>query len=128
MFFSASTGGFYSREIHGAKMPADAVEITNEEHALLINGQAGGKVIGVDAAGRPSLQDPPPPSPSELAARRRTELLDALSAIDAASARPLRVILVGSATDADRARLTELDEQAAALRAELATLEPPPAA
>lgn len=59
---------------------------------------------------------------------RRAELLAELAAIDAASARPLRAILVGSATEEDRTRLTELDEQAAALRAELATLEPPPAA
>lgn len=122
MFFSASTGGFYAVEIHGVNMPADVVEITPEEHAALINGQSGGKVIAADAAGRPRLQDPAPPSPAELAARRRSELLTELEAIDAASARPLRAILVGSATDADRARLTELDNQAAALRAELAAL------
>lgn len=61
----------------------------------------------------------------QLAARistRRGEILADLERIDAASARPLRAILVGSATDADRARLTELDNQAAALRAELAAL------
>lgn len=63
-----------------------------------------------------------------LSSVRRAEILAELAAIDAASARPLRAILVGSATDEDRARLTELDEQAAALRAELAALEPPPAA
>ncbi|SEC74711.1 hypothetical protein [Pseudomonas anguilliseptica] len=63
-----------------------------------------------------------------VASVRRAELLAELAAIDAASARPLRAILVGSATEEDRARLTELDEQAAALRRELATLEPPPAA
>lgn len=63
-----------------------------------------------------------------VADNRASEILAALAAIDAASARPLRAILVGSATEEDRARLTELDEQAAALRAELATLEPPPAA
>jgi hypothetical protein len=60
--------------------------------------------------------------------RRKAEILSELAAIDAASARPLRAILVGSATDEDRARLTELDEQAAALRVEMAALEPPPAA
>lgn len=65
------------------------------------------------------------PSPEAV---RKAEILAELAAIDAASARPLRAILVGSATEEDRARLTELDEQAAALRAELATLEPPPAA
>ena len=59
---------------------------------------------------------------------QRIPILVRLTEIDAASARPLRAILVGSATDDDRARLVELDEQAAALRAELAALEPPPAA
>ena len=63
-----------------------------------------------------------------VAVTRASEILAALAVIDASSARPLRAILVGSATEEDRARLTELDEQAAALRAELATLEPPPAA
>lgn len=59
---------------------------------------------------------------------RRPVIMAELARIDAASARPLRAILVGSATAADRLRLTELDEQAAALRAELAALESPPAA
>lgn len=77
-----------------------------------------------DDARRPWLGDQwgeIPVSPEE----RRAELLGELGAIDAASARPLRAILVGSATDEDRARLTELDEQAAALRLELAALEAP---
>jgi hypothetical protein len=65
---------------------------------------------------------------SLAAAARSAEILDALRIIDAASARPLRAILVGSATDADRARLTDLDSQATALRAELASMESPPAA
>lgn len=33
MFYAKSTGGFYVRGIHGNNIPADAVEITNEEHA-----------------------------------------------------------------------------------------------
>lgn len=65
MFFSASTGGFYATEIHGANMPADVVEITAEKHAALINGQADGKVISADADGRPVLQDPPAPTPEQ---------------------------------------------------------------
>lgn len=65
---------------------------------------------------------------SLAAAARSAEILEVLRIIDAASARPLRAILVGSATDADRARLTDLDSQATALRAELASLESPPAA
>ncbi|MFU6379091.1 hypothetical protein ACM792_28260 [Metapseudomonas otitidis] len=54
---------------------------------------------------------------------RRAEIMEALAAIDAASARPLRAILVGTATDGDRARLAELEEQAATLRIELSSLE-----
>lgn len=54
---------------------------------------------------------------------RRAEIMDALAAIDVASARPLRAILVGTATDGDRARLAELEEQAATLRIELSSLE-----
>ncbi len=48
MFFSASTGGFYSREIHGDNMPADVVEITAEQHAELIEGQSLGLTIQAD--------------------------------------------------------------------------------
>lgn len=71
MFYSASTGGFYSREIHGTNMPADVVEITAEEHAALINGQSFGKIIVADAAGRPVIQDPPPPTDEQLASMER---------------------------------------------------------
>ena len=42
MFYSKSTGGFYSRAIHGDNIPADAVEITDEEHRELLEGQSRG--------------------------------------------------------------------------------------
>lgn len=58
MFYSKSTGGFYSREIHGANMPADVVEITSEQHSALIEGQSNGKVITSDENGFPILIDP----------------------------------------------------------------------
>lgn len=57
MFFSASTGGFYSREIHGDNMPADVVEITAEQHVALIEGQALGKEIVPDKKGYPVLKN-----------------------------------------------------------------------
>lgn len=66
MFYSKSTGGFYSREIHGDNIPADAVEITNEQHQALIDGQPQGKMIQADANGRPVLVDPPPPTPEQI--------------------------------------------------------------
>lgn len=64
MFYSASTCGFYSKEIHGTNMPADVVNITKEEHAALMVGQSSGKIITADANGRPFLMDAPDPAVS----------------------------------------------------------------
>lgn len=65
MFYSPSQNGFYDPAIHGDNIPADAVEITREQHAALIEGQSQGKVIAADADGHPVLQDPPPPPPPD---------------------------------------------------------------
>lgn len=69
MFYSKSTGGFYDVAIHGDNIPADAVEITTEEHAALLEGQVQGKLIQADANGRPVLVDPPPPTPEQIIAQ-----------------------------------------------------------
>ena len=69
VFYSQTTGGFYIREVHGDNIPADAVEITEAEHAALIEGQSNGKRIVADANGRPALQDPPPPTPEQIMSR-----------------------------------------------------------
>ena len=66
MYYSKSTNGFYTREIHGDNIPADAVEITDAEHAALLEGQSQGKVIVADESGRPILQDPPPPTAEQI--------------------------------------------------------------
>jgi hypothetical protein len=66
MFYSAQTRGFYDHAIHGANIPTDAVEITREEHAALIAGQAAGRIIAADSDRRPVLVDPPPPTPEEI--------------------------------------------------------------
>ena len=50
------------------KIPADAVEITDEEHAALIEGQASGKIITADENGYPILSDPPPPTTEQVIA------------------------------------------------------------
>lgn len=44
-FYSPSTGGFYTADIHGDAMPGDAVEITDAKHARLLEAQAAGGVI-----------------------------------------------------------------------------------
>lgn len=73
MFYSKQTGGFYDSNIHGDNIPADAVEITSEQHAALLQGQSEGKVIAADASGRPVLADPPAPTPEQLATQIRAE-------------------------------------------------------
>lgn len=89
MYFSKSTGGFYSREFHDDNMPADVVEITAEEHAVLLAGQSQGQVIDFDAGGRPFLADPPPPSSAALC-----DLIDAAAdaARKAVAGDPLRAV------------------------------------
>lgn len=66
MFYAKSTNGFYDEAIHGDNIPTDAVEITTEEHATLLEGQSQGKLIQADANGRPVLVDPPPPTPEQI--------------------------------------------------------------
>jgi hypothetical protein len=66
---------------------------------------------------------PPPPTPEELAERRRAEILARLAEIDAASVRPLRAIAQGEGTDFDRDKLAALDAEAVELRAEFAGLQ-----
>jgi hypothetical protein len=61
-FYSAQTSGFYKTEIHGDKIPADAVEITEQQWQDLFEGQSNGMVIAADANGTPVLQAPPEPS------------------------------------------------------------------
>ena len=69
MFYSKSTGGFYTREIHGDNIPTDAVEITEAEYVALLEGQSQGKRIVADENGRPILQDPPPPTVEQIIAQ-----------------------------------------------------------
>lgn len=66
MKYSKSTGGFYDAAIHGNNIPADAVEITAEEHAALLEGQSNGKRIVADAGGYPVLADQPAPTTAEI--------------------------------------------------------------
>lgn len=82
MFYSKSTNGFYDTAIHGNNIPEDAVEITAEEHAALINGQSQGKRIVADEAGHPVLADPPPPTDDDLAAAIRAERNMKIAACD----------------------------------------------
>lgn len=65
-FYSATTRGFYSSEIHGSDMPADVVIIGDDAWKKLCEGQAAGKVITSTATGKPRLSDLPTPTKQEL--------------------------------------------------------------
>ena len=102
MFYSKSTGGFYSREIHGDNIPADAVEITVTEHAALIEGQSQGKCIVADANGRPALQDPAPPEPltrEQIEALRLRAYADPITGSDRYFAEAARLQAMGAAQE-----------------------------
>lgn len=78
--YSPSTNGFYLPSIHGENIPADAVDVSAEEHAALLQGQANGKRISAGEQGRPVLVDAPAPS----AAQQRALLTQCVQAhIDA---------------------------------------------
>lgn len=68
MLYSKSIGCFYDNEIHGDNIHEDAVEITTEQHAALLEGQSQGKIISADENGYPVLIDPPPPTTEQIIA------------------------------------------------------------
>lgn len=103
MFYSARTGGFYDRTIHGASIPADAVQITDAEHQALLNGQSAGKRIVADNNGYPMLADPPPPTAEQL---RATAVADIEQRRD--DALRAGVVLDGTRYHSDDRFLTEL--------------------
>lgn len=73
MLFSKETGGFYDRTIHGEDIPADAVEITAEHHAALMQAQSEGKVITADDNGYPVAVERPPPGMAQMMGALRAE-------------------------------------------------------
>lgn len=82
MYASKTTGGFYDIAIHGDNMPEDVVEITSEEHAALMEGQAQGKLIDFDEAGYPFMTDPPAPTAEQIQAQVNAEARAYLTSTD----------------------------------------------
>lgn len=67
MFYSKTALGFFDITIHGlGGIPADAVEITMDEHAALLHAQSAGKCIVADTGGRPVAIDPPKPTAAQM--------------------------------------------------------------
>lgn len=111
MLYSAQTGGFYNREIHGDNIPADAVEITVEEHQALLEGQSNGKIITADKNGKPVLVDPPLPDPVP------PTILEQITAIESTITN--RRLREAALTEEGKAWLAAKDAEIAALRAQL---------
>lgn len=73
LHYSKSVDGFFDTAIHRT-LPADAVEISRDEHAALLDAQANGKRIVADRNGRPVAQAPAQPPIAE----RRAEAVAAI--------------------------------------------------
>jgi len=85
LYYSKSAGGFYSSDVH-ATIPKDAVEITEQEHAALLEDQAAGKVIASDKVGNPVSISAPLPTQGYVNAQAKA----LLAQIDLASVRAIR--------------------------------------
>ena len=81
MFYSPSSRGFYSREIHGNNIPSDSVEITVEERDALLAGERAGQRIVPGPDGYPVLQDRPGPTEEQIVARFEAALDKYLDAV-----------------------------------------------
>jgi len=81
-------------------IPLDAVEITDEEHASLIEGQSNGKLIDFDEAGRPFLAEqalPPPLTVEQIEAQRLAAYADPVAGSDRFFAEVSRMQAMGEA-------------------------------
>jgi|SRR5690348_7063010 len=105
LYYSAATGGFYDTTIHAslfieqigtdanggeiselvpdpAGPIADAIAVTDDQHAALMSAQSSGKVITPDATGHPQASDPPALTNAQLADAARAQRDALLTACD----------------------------------------------
>jgi len=114
-FYSKTARGFFDDEIHGEDMPADAVEIDDDQYAALLDAQTRGQVIVPSPKGNPVAVDPQVLlTPEQLAAR----LSYAVSAHIEGTARALGYDSVADAiTYADEPAVPTFQAEGRALRA-----------
>ena len=105
MLYSASTGGFYSHDVHGGDIPEDAVEISDLVYEALLAAQEAGKRIQAGDDGHPVAVDPPPPTATEVL-QMNTAMRDSKLAIATARIAPLQdAVDLGVATPDEEAAL-----------------------
>ncbi len=80
--FSKSTLGFYVREVHGANIPADAVEISDAAYEQVMEAHhKGGLDLAADANGYP-VTVPHAPTPEMVARKLQSDAKAALRRSD----------------------------------------------
>lgn len=107
MLYSKSTRGFYDLDLHTPEqIPADAIEITAEDHANLMAAQSAGNSIGANDEGFPVAV---PPTERSLTLSKIAELEAMITP------RRLREAVLGT----DGGWLETIDAKIATLRAKL---------
>ncbi|MCT9014628.1 tail fiber assembly protein [Cupriavidus gilardii] len=126
MQYSPSTGGFYDPSIHGDGIPADAIEVSDDDYWALMAAPADGKIIAASETGYPVAVDPPPLPPEQLLAAN-TALRNRLLAEAAERMAPLQdAVDLGMATEEEQARLLQWKQYRIALSRLDLTLAPVP--
>lgn len=97
-------------------IPVDAVEITQERHAALLDGQSAGRIIASDTDRYPVLIDPPPPSDEELAVAERAWRDGQLAATDGVVSRHRDEVEGGATTTLTPEQYSALQQYRQALR------------
>lgn len=108
--------GFYAEDIHGEKIPAGSIAISDEQHQELMAGQDAGKHMHVAKDGTHSLRDRPPLTTEQLAETLRAERNAALAATDSLVARHRDEAEDGGKTTLTAPQYTWLQEYRKALR------------
>lgn len=97
--FCARDRALYLRSLHGDRIPEDAVPITSELYAQLVDGRAAGLSVEVDENGSPFLgAATSTPTPPRVVTKRQALLalfaagkLDAVEAVVQQSPRPVQI-------------------------------------
>lgn len=117
VFFSASTCGAYSLDMHGADIPDDAIKIPKSDWtSLLAELGRSAKKIAADVNGLPILIDPPPPTRDELEASERVWRDVRLAETDAVVTRHRDELEEEAKTTLTAEQYTELQSYRRALR------------
>ena len=89
-YYSFSTKGYYTPEIHGDNIPADAIEISDETYKEVFAAQCAGYILELCEVNGVKAVPPPPPTAKELAENIRNVRAGLLIDLDALVNNPLR--------------------------------------